>query len=83
MVAVKKNLDNLYTLTGLEGRIIAQVHDEIVLDFPFSKDKGNLPVIQEIKGILDSMGDNLIPRIPIPLGIEYHPDNWGAGEVIV
>lgn len=83
MVKVQSYLDELNPKTGFDGKIIAQVHDEILLDFPQKEDKGNLSIMMEIKEILDSIGYNLKPQIPIPFGISYHPNNWSEEEVIL
>jgi DNA polymerase I-like protein with 3'-5' exonuclease and polymerase domains len=63
--------------------MIMQVHDEVVLDFPYHKDKGNLPKIRKIQRMLGQVGNSLNPPTPVPFGIEYHLNNWSEGEVVV
>jgi len=77
MVAVA---DYLKSVDG--ASLIMQIHDEIVLDFPYRKKMGNLPKLKKIKSILDRLGNDLVPRINIPFGIEYHPENWAEGETV-
>lgn len=60
--------------------IVMQIHDELVFDFPFAKDKGNLPIVRECKRLMDSVGFDLVPSVPLPVGIEYHPNTWAEGE---
>lgn len=57
--------------------MIMQVHDEIVFDFPFKKDQGNLPTIKKVAKIMESSGDNI--GIPTPVSVTYHPNNWSEG----
>lgn len=60
--------------------LILQVHDEIVLDFPYKEDKGNLPVVFEICDIISRIGNDLVPSMPLPFGVEKHPLTWADGE---
>lgn len=83
MVKVKKYLDQLSRKTGEVYRIVLQIHDEVVVDLPQKPDKENLGIVLEIKKLMDSIGDDLIPAIPLPVGIEYHPHNWKDGEQIL
>ena len=76
MVKVQAYLDTL----GKDYKMIMNVHDEIVLDFPKGKrgKKSNLPKIRRIKYIMESLGNCV--GIPLTCGIEYHKDNWSEGE---
>lgn len=80
MVKVSEFLAELSRKRKQRYSIIIQVHDEIVLDFPRKNDKGNLPIVMEVKRLMDSVGYDLIPSVPLPVGIEYHTDNWATGE---
>lgn len=65
---------------GEDYFLIIQVHDEIVLDFPLVKDYGNLPKVRELKRRLDLMGEDLVPRVPLSMGIEYHAKSWAESK---
>jgi CRISPR/Cas system type I-B associated protein Csh2 (Cas7 group RAMP superfamily) len=71
-----------------------QVHDELVFDFPKSavhpKEAKNSKAIAKrarsnwwrIKRLADLMaqgGQDLIPVVPTPVSIEYHPVSWDKG----
>lgn len=59
---------------GKDYRMILQVHDELVFDFP----KGdNLPIVKTIKRLMEKGGDDI--GIPTPVSMEHHPNNWSAG----
>lgn len=64
--------------------LIMQVHDEIVLDFPAGTGpepyKTNLPIIRDIKGLLESGGEGI--GVPTPVSCEYHPVSWDKGVSI-
>ena len=75
MVKVQKYLDTI----GPEYKMIMNVHDEIVLDFPKGK-KRNLPKVRRIKHIMESVGDCV--GIPLTCGIDYHPNNWSEGITV-
>lgn len=68
-------------LTRMGYRMTMQVHDEIVFDFPYVPDKGNLPKVRELTKIMAKSGERI--GIPIPAGIEYHEHNWSEGETCV
>ena len=61
-----------------DHHMIMQVHDELVFDFPFRKNKGNLPKVRKIKQIMEQSGDDI--GIPLTAGIDYHPNNWSVSE---
>jgi len=73
----------LEELTAKDPRgyyMIMQIHDELVFDFPFEPDMGNLPKIQECKRLMELGGDDY--GIPTPVDIEYNPENWSEGETV-
>lgn len=54
-------------------RIAAEVHDEIVFDFP-ARGKRNLGKINALKRAMELSGDDI--GIPLKVDVSYHPDNW-------
>lgn len=82
MIEVQKYLDELNGKNRHKSYLIAQIHDEILLDLPKKKDMGNLPIVMDIKAIMDDIGNDLVPSIPLPVGAEYHPVSWASSTVI-
>jgi DNA polymerase I-like protein with 3'-5' exonuclease and polymerase domains len=69
---------------GFDARLVMQIHDELVFDFPKSKEdpqanpkKSNLWRIRAIQKEMEKGGLGL--GIPTPTSCEYHPDNWSTG----
>lgn len=64
--------------------IALQVHDELVFSFPQGihreQHKTNLPVMKEIQRLMALGGDDI--NIPTPVGLSFHPDNWGEEIVL-
>lgn len=58
---------------GADRRMILQVHDEIVYDFPAGGVK-NLPEVNAIKDLMEKSGDDF--GIPLRVAVSYHPKNW-------
>jgi DNA polymerase I-like protein with 3'-5' exonuclease and polymerase domains len=58
--------------------MVMQIHDEVVFDFPFVINKGNLPILRNISKLMEKSGDDL--GVPTPVSLEYHPNNWSDGE---
>ena len=58
----------------LDGYIILEIHDELIFDFPFVPNKGNLHHLNNIRNIMASLGDCV--GIPLTCGLSYHPNNW-------
>ncbi len=77
---------------GFDGYITMQVHDELVLDFPksprhpkeqiglFRQQGDTYWRIKAIKKLMEQGGTDI--GVPIPVGVEYHLDNWSKGEVL-
>ena len=63
---------------GSKHFIALQVHDEILFDFPYAPNKGNLPKVRRLQSLMQQSGDDL--GIPLRVAITYHPSNWGEGE---
>lgn len=62
--------------------LIMQVHDEVVIDLPKKPNKGNWALVQEILAIIGSIGQDLIPSMPLPFGAELHTTSWDTGETL-
>jgi DNA polymerase I-like protein with 3'-5' exonuclease and polymerase domains len=74
---------------GFDGRMVMQVHDELVFDFP----KGskvvtgegvgykNLWRVKKIKRLMEQGGDNI--GVPTPVSVTYHANHWGTGEGVL
>lgn len=86
MVECQKQLDQWNEEEDRRGDdryfLIMNVHDELVFDFPTLPNKGNLPKVMRLKEIMDSIGGDLIPAIPLPVGVAYHSTNWAESETI-
>ncbi len=79
MIEIQKYFDQ----EGLDDyRMVMNVHDELVFDFPFVADRGNLPIVQNIQRIMERLGEDLIPQVRLTVGIDYHETNWGEGVAI-
>jgi DNA polymerase I-like protein with 3'-5' exonuclease and polymerase domains len=73
----------LEELTRKDSRgyyMVMQIHDELVFDFPFEPDMGNLPKIKECKRLMELGGDDY--GIPTPVDIEYNPVSWSEGVAV-
>jgi DNA polymerase I-like protein with 3'-5' exonuclease and polymerase domains len=68
-------------LKNTDARMVLQVHDELVFDFPAGHGeepwKVNLPKIRRIKRLMEQGGDDL--GVPTPVSCEYHESNWSEG----
>ncbi len=60
---------------GADRRMILQVHDEIVFDFPAGGAK-NLPEVNAIRDIMVKSGEDM--GIPLRVAVSYHPENWAT-----
>jgi DNA polymerase-1 len=71
MIRCQEYLDSL----GGDYRMIMQVHDELVFDFP----KGTgLPKVRKIRRLMEMGGDDI--GVPTPVKVTYHESNWGEGK---
>ena len=68
---------------GFDGYMALQIHDELLFDFPKSRidprvdpKRSNLGRIRVLKRLMESVGEDLVVRIPSPVNVEYHPSNW-------
>lgn len=68
MIKVQDYLDTL----GDGWKMVMNVHDEIVLDFPSSK--RYKPKVNKVRKLMESVGEAI--GIPLTVGVDYHPNNW-------
>lgn len=65
---------------GFDAHLPLEVHDELLFDFPRGKNmEENLPRALILKGLMEQSGEDLIPRIPTPVSVEYHTNSWADG----
>lgn len=55
-------------------KLIMEVHDELVFDFP-AGGKKNLPLVRKLKYLMEKSGDDI--GVPLKVSVSYHPRNWG------
>lgn len=73
---------------GFDGRMVMQVHDELVFDFPKGRKvvtggsvgHGNLWRIKKIKRLMEQGGDDI--GVPTPVSLTYHESDWSAGVIV-
>jgi DNA polymerase I-like protein with 3'-5' exonuclease and polymerase domains len=86
MVATNEWIQWYNTRPGLGASgpafLALQVHDEIIIDLPKRKNMSNLPKLRKLKHALDQIGFDLIPQVPLTMGIEYHPVHWAEGITV-
>ncbi len=64
-----------YLDTLPDHHMVAQIHDELLFDFPKTKIPGdNLPKVKEIVRLMEMSGEDI--GIPLPVSYSYHPVNW-------
>lgn len=63
--------------TGLKYYMTAQVHDEIVFDFP-ALGRRNLPIVKKCRELMEQSGDDI--SIPLRASVSYCPNNWAKDE---
>lgn len=61
---------------------IAQIHDEILFDFPFKANQGNLKIARDLQRIMSKIGDDLVSGIPLPTSLKYHAETWAGGVAV-
>lgn len=68
---------------GFDAHVILEVHDELLFDFPRGNTpEENLPRAVVLKGLMEQSGEDLIPRIPTPVSVEYHNKTWAEGVAV-
>lgn len=62
---------------GFDAHVALEVHDSILFDFPRGGTPNeNLPKALILRELMEQSGENLIPRIPTPVSVSYHIENW-------
>ena len=64
---------------GLDARMVLQVHDEVIYDFPLGG-KNNLPKAKKLKQLMEQSGDDF--GVPLRVAMSYHPNNWAEEEKV-
>jgi len=64
----------------LDYHIVMQVHDELVLDFPYRPNKRNLGKVKMIQSIMENIGNDI--NVPLTVGIDYHETSWGENATL-
>jgi DNA polymerase I-like protein with 3'-5' exonuclease and polymerase domains len=84
MIKVQDYLNQLNRKAIAKGKpeyhMVMQVHDEMVLDFPYKPNKGNLKKVERIRNLMSSIGNDLMPAVNLTCGLDYHPNNWSESE---
>lgn len=80
MVRCQGLLDSWRDSDGFDGWIAAQVHDELLFDFPAAgeADGSNVGRIRELKSLMERGGDDI--GVPTPVSFERHATTWAEGE---
>lgn len=77
MIRVDAKLKEWWKTEKFSGKMVLDVHDEIVLDFPKGR-KGNREKVLTIKREMEKSGDDI--GIPLRVSVSYHPNNWSDEE---
>ena len=80
MVRCQVALDAWKRQDGFDGWIAAQVHDELLFDFPQEGelDGTNVARIRDLKVLMERGGDDI--GVPTPVSFERHATTWAEGE---
>ena len=70
MVKVQDYLDSL----GEGYRLVMNVHDEIVVEMPKKKNRGNISKVTRVKELMESIGEYI--GVTLTCGMDYHPNYW-------
>ena len=74
MVRCQEQLDQWRKEEGFYGRIVLQVHDELVFDMPVNTPPEK---INRLMQLMEQSGDDI--GIPTPVSCELHVNNWAEG----
>lgn len=77
MIRVDQYLKECWKREKFTGRMVLDIHDEIVLDFPKGR-PGNREKIIEIKRLMEMSGKDI--GIPLRVSVAYCPVDWGHEE---
>lgn len=86
MVRCQQQLDEWRRDGVVDGRIVMQVHDELVFEFTAAGDpkkdpaNSNLKYVQHLAKLMAKGGDDI--GVPTPVGIEWNPVTWSEGVTI-
>lgn len=65
---------------GFDAHMPLEIHDELLFDFPRGETwEENYPRAMVLRKIMKQSGEDLIPRIPTPVSVEYHTHTWAKG----
>jgi DNA polymerase I-like protein with 3'-5' exonuclease and polymerase domains len=82
MVKSHEYLEGLEYPGPARPRIVMQVHDEIVFEFPAGRGadpwRTNLPKVRKLARLMESCGADV--GVPTPVSATYHPVHWGSGD---
>lgn len=68
---------------GFDARIPLEIHDEILFDFPKGENpQDNKPRALVLKALMEQSGEDMIPRVPTPVNVEYHSRTWAEGVAV-
>lgn len=67
-----------YLSTVPDHYMIAQIHDELLFDFPASDMRSVRAKVRKIKRLMEMSGDDI--GVPLPAGVDYHPENWSVSS---
>lgn len=80
MVRCQEYLDRLNGAhLGRNYRMIMQIHDEIIFDFP-ALGARNYPKVKRLQRLMEQGGQDI--GVPTPVKIVYHPNNWAETSPI-
>lgn len=68
---------------GFDAHIALEIHDDILFDFPRgATPEENRPRAMILKKLMEQAGEDLIPAIPTPVSVSYHPKSWAEKVAI-
>lgn len=78
MVQTLDYLESVEREGGPDGHMVMQIHDELVLDLPYSGNRGNFPIVDGVRRIMANLGKPI--GVKLEVSVSYYPDNWGKSE---
>lgn len=86
MIRTYAQIQEWKRLQVIIARIVMQIHDELVFQFPKAADpvkdpaNSNLKYARRLADLMAQGGDDI--GVPTPVGIEYNPVSWSEGTTI-